>query len=83
MADPYRTNLSATIEQASRLNKHLDEMVPPGAQAINTLIMALAERIAEGADSHAKLISSVEKIIASLESAAGTAYRRKPLRVRD
>lgn len=83
MADPYRINASAAIERARRLNRHVDEMASPGAQAINTLVMALAARIAEGVDSQGMLISRVEKVIASLESATGTAYRRRPFRVRD
>jgi hypothetical protein len=79
MTDPYRTNLPAAITLARRLNEHLDESVPPGAQAISVLVLALALRIAEGANSEAELVASTESIIMSLESASTTVYRRKLL----
>lgn len=77
MTDPYRTNLPATIARARRLNQHLDESFPPGAQAIGVLVLALASRIAEGANCDAELVASTESIIMSLEAASLTVYRRK------
>jgi hypothetical protein len=79
MADPYRTNLPATIERARLLNQHLDDSFPPGAQAIGVLVLALASRIAEGANSEAELVTSIESIIMSLQAATGAVYRRKLL----
>lgn len=77
MADPYRTNVPATIARAKHLNEHLDELVPPGAQAIATLLLALASRIAEEVTTPAEMVTMTESIARSLESATRTVYRRK------
>jgi hypothetical protein len=79
MPDPYRTNYPATIAHARLLNEHLDESVPPGAQALNTLVLALASRIAEAASSQANLLSSIESFTISLEAATREVYRIKKL----
>jgi len=79
MTDPYRTNVPATLARAQQLNEHLDEMVPPGDQAVGTLVVALASRLAEEADTEARLIRRIESIARSLETATRTVFRRKRL----
>lgn len=58
------------IQQATTVNLYLDEMLPPGGNANAVLVLALAQRLAESANTSVQLEVNCISVTDSLATAA-------------